>query len=146
LSHLANSRQEQQSRGRRALGLFAAVWLNLALQPCAMAFAAEDHNDCLHCPPVQSLEHDGVHGDMGHDIPCADGLSDCALVDALSHDGRSGKIKLNDTPVDTLLAIAPHELAVPFRQPANTTLHPRYTSVHAGAAPPLHVLHCVYLK
>ena len=111
-----------------------------------MAFAAEDDNDCAHCPPAQMLEHGGMHGDMGHDMPCADGLADCAIVDDLNYDGRSGKIKLNDSPVDTLLAIAPYELAVPFRQPASATLHPRYTSVHAGAAPPLHVLHCVYLK
>jgi len=145
LSHLADSRQQQQSRGRRALGLFVAVWLNLALQPCAMALAAEDHNDCLHCPPAQSVEHNGVHGDMGHDMPCADDLSDCAIVDALNHDGRSGKIKLDDAPADMLLAIAPHELSLPFGQVVSERAPPRYASVHA-ATPPLNVLYCVYLK
>jgi len=126
--------------------LFVAVWLNLALQPCAMALEADNDHDCPHCPPAQVHEHGGMHGNMDHEMPCADGLSDCAIVEDLNHDGRSGQFKLKDAPVDMLLAIAPQELALPFQQPANAKLHPRHTSVHAGAPPPLHVLNCVYLK
>ena len=146
LSHLARIRQQQQSWGRRALGLFAAVWLNLALQPCAMAFEVGDDHDCPHCPPAQTLEHGGVHGGMDHELPCADGLSDCAVADDLNLDGRSGPSKLKDAPSDAAVAIAPHELELLFRQPAGATRRSCHASMHAGAPPPLYILHCVYLK
>jgi len=146
LSYLANIRQKQHSRGLRALGLFVAVWLNLALQPCAMAFEADDDHDCPHCPPAQTQEHGGMHGNMDNKMPCADGLSDCAIVEDLNVDGRGGQFKLKDAPVDTFLAIAPQELAQPFHQLTSATLHRRHTSVHAGASPPFYVLNCVYLK
>ena len=145
MSQLFSIRQCQQSRGRRALGLFVAVWLNLALQPCAMALEADDDHDCPHCPPAQVHEHGDMHGNMDNKMPCADGLSDCAIVEDLNHDGRSGQFQLKDAPVDIPVAIAPHELAEPFRQVATERPPPRYASVHAGAPPPLHVLYCVYL-
>ena len=40
MSHLFGS-SRRSSRGRSALGLFVAVWLNLALAPCAMALQAD---------------------------------------------------------------------------------------------------------
>jgi len=146
LSYLASSRQQAQSQGFRALGLFAAVWLSLALQPCAMAFAADDDHDCPHCPPAQTQEHGGMHGNMDNKMPCVDGLSDCAIAEDLNVDGRGGQFKLKDAPVNILLAIAPQELALPFQRPANATRLPRHTPVHAGAPPPFYVLNCVYLK
>ena len=145
MSYLVSIRQQQQSWGHRALGLFVAVWLNLVLQPCAMALQSDDY-DCSHCPPAQMAEHTGMHGSMGHNAPCADGMSDCVTADDLNHDGRSGQFKLKDAPADTPIAIAPHELAVPFRQPADAALHPCFALLHAGAAPPLYILNCVYLK
>lgn len=146
MSHLASIRQKQQTWSRRALGLFAAVWLNLALQPCAMAYELADDPDCPNCPPTQMQSHDDMHGSIDHEMPCADGMADCAIVEDLNVDARGDQLKLKDAPADTPLAIAPHELALPFQQPVDATLRPRYASVHAGAPPPLHVLHCVYLK
>jgi len=146
LSYLARIRQQQHSWGRSALGLFVAVWLNLAVQPCAMAFEVVDDDDCLHCPPAQVSEHDGMHGNMDQPTPCADAVSDCAIVEDLNYDGRSGQIKLKDTPADIPVAIAPYEFGLQYQNRADTTLQPLYASVHAGAPPPLHVLHCVYLK
>jgi len=145
LSHLANIRQQQQSRGHRALGLFVLVWLNLALQPCAMALQTDDY-DCAHCPPAQATGHAGMHGNLDHNMPCADNMSDCATTDDWNHDGRSGQFKLKDVPADTLIAIAPHQLTMPFMQPADAILRPRYALRHAGASPPLYLLNCVYLK
>lgn len=146
MSHFVRIRQQQQTWSRRALGLFAAVWLNLALQPCAMAFEVVEDHDCQHCPPEQMQEHGGMHGGMDDSMPCADNMADCAIVAALNHDGRDGKIKLKDMPADTPVAIAPHDLTLPVQRPVNATIHLRYASVHAGAPPPLHVLYCVYLK
>lgn len=145
LSHLANIRTHQQSWGRRALGLFVAVWLNLAMQPCAMAYEADDH-DCPHCPPAETHEHGDMHGSMDQKMPCADGASDCSIDEDWNHDSRGGKSKLNDAPTDSLVAIAPHEFAALHRHAGDAPLRPRHTLLQAGAPPPLYVLNCAYLK
>jgi hypothetical protein len=143
---LASIRQQHKTWGRRALGLFAAVWLNLALQPCAMAFEVHEDSDCPNCPPMQMQEHAGMHGDMDHEIPCADSLDDCFVDEDLNHDGRGGQIKLKDLSNDIPLVIADFESLIQFQHPDDTVSPPRYASLHSGAPPPLHVLYCVYLK
>ena len=45
----AHYTQPQSRRARtRVFGLFVAVWVSLALQPCAVAAVSE--SDCPHCP------------------------------------------------------------------------------------------------
>lgn len=135
-----------RSRGLRAFGLFVAVWLNLALAPCAMAYEALQDHDCPHCPPAQS--HDGHHD--GHDmqgataqLSCADSLADCMIEDEASHDGRQGwPGHFDDSEVvgislsDDLRATVPHGSAFTV---------PRYASIHPGAPPPIYLLNCVFL-
>jgi len=145
LSHLANIRQARQTWSRRALGLFAAVWLNLAVQPCAMAYESDDH-DCPHCPPAQTHEHGDMHGGMDQKMPCADGAADCTIEEDWSHDARGAKSKLKDVPAEIPVAIAPQELNVQLYRPAGTAGPPGCSLAQAGASPPLHVLYCVYLK
>lgn len=145
MSHLASIRRQQQSWGRRALGLFVAVWLNLALQPCAMAYQVDDDHDCLKCPPMQMQEHAGMHGDMDDEMPCADSLDDCFVDEDLNHDGRNGQIKLKDLSSDIPLVIADYESLLHFQHPSDTASAPRYAALHSGAPPPLHILYCVYL-
>lgn len=143
MSHFVNSRQ-RQSWGRRALGLFAAVWLNLALQPCAMAYEVDDH-DCPHCPPAGTHDHGGQHDGMGQEMPCADGAADCAIDPDWSHDARGAKSKLKDAPTDSPVAVIPLELAATPVHDCGAQPRSRYSSLRAGAPPPLHVLYCVYL-
>ena len=50
LNTQSKSRQARIPWARRVLGAFVVVCLNMALQPCAMAFGG-DH-DCVHCPPA----------------------------------------------------------------------------------------------
>ena len=82
MSHPAGSRK-RQTRGGKVLGLFVAVWLNLALAPCAMAIeAGEDHpgdHPCPHCPPADTHGHHDMHAGMQAQAPCADDLSDWDL-------------------------------------------------------------------
>jgi hypothetical protein len=146
LSLLANIRHQQKTWARRALGLFVAVWLNLALQPCAMALESMQDKDCAHCPPAQMQEHGGMHASMVDEMPCADAATDCSFSEDLNHDGRSGQLKLKDAQIDTPVAIAPREFTLFNGSPASFQLRPRYASVHAAASPPLNVLYCVYLK
>ncbi len=146
MSLVAKIRQRQQTWARRALGLFVAVWLNLALQPCAMALESMQDSDCPNCPPAQAHEHDGMHASMGHEMLCASAAADCSFSEDLNYDGRSDQPKLKDAHIDSPIAISSTEPALPYGNPVDFRPRPRYASVHAGAPPPLNVLHCVYLK
>lgn len=70
----ANSKRTRAQS--RWLGVFVAVWLNLAVQPCAMALGLD--RDCPHCPPVQheDMAHHGHHAEEV-DAGCDSLLSDC---------------------------------------------------------------------
>lgn len=145
MSQLAKFRQRQQSWGRRALGMFVAVWLNLALQPCAMAFdSAEDH-DCPHCPPEQVHEHGSMQASEDNQAPCVDGASDCLIAEELNHDSRTGTVKFKDSPTGDIVFLATADLTARFAIPTRLSSPPRYATLHTGAPPPLHVLYCVYL-
>ena len=144
LINKVNSTAYRRSLGQRALGLFAAVWLNLALAPCAMAVEA-DH-DCPHCPPAHEHEMAGHHGHGAGQVkaPCASLDSACGELDDVSLDGRSGQLKL-DNPVD-LPAAAPL-MVDDWGGVAEMVIHPSTGPPDwPGGAPPLHVLNCVYLK
>ena len=142
MSHLASIRQQQQTWGRSALALFAAVWLNLALQPCAMAYESDGQAPMQ----MQMQGHGGMHHDMDEQVPCADSLSDCSIVDDLNYDGRNGQLKLKDLSNDLPLAIADCDSALRLKRPVDAPLPARYGLLHSGAPPPLYILHCAYLK
>jgi len=145
LSYLASIRQQRRSWGRSALGLFAAVWLNLALQPCAMAYEVEKDHNCPHCPPSEMQGQHGMHEGMDAEMPCADGLSDCSLDPDFNHDGRGGQTQLKDVKGDSPVFVGPMDLVAPFDKVLRERPPPRFKTAHSGAPPPLHVLYCVYL-
>lgn len=147
MSKAARQRQFGQPRSLRALGLFVAVWLNLALQPCAMALAEQDEPDCPHCPPsqMQAHEHGAAHGAMERDVPCADGAGDCAVVDSINHDGRSGQPNLKAPGADLPIAVTTDVPAIMPLRPSRSTSSPEPLYHVTGSPPPLHVLYCVYL-
>jgi hypothetical protein len=143
LGHLADSRK-QQSRGRRALGLFAAVWLNLALAPCAMAVEADDDHDCPHCPPAAMQGHHEMHGGMQAKAPCADDLSDCGLDDEFSHDARGGNIQLKEVNEIPALAVS-NDSALSELAPVQPRAPPSFETGPPPAGPPVYLLNCVFL-
>ena len=145
MSHPASISSKRRTQGRGALGLFVAVWLNLALAPCAMANAAEDDHDCPHCPTAEMQAHHDMHAGMDAQMPCADGLSDCSLDGDFSHDARGGQSKFKAGESHTPVAIVATEIAALVRPPARERSPPRITTAHLGASTPLHVLYCVYL-
>ena len=140
----ANSAARRRRPGLRVCGLFAAVWLNLALQPCAMAMEAD--LDCPHCPP-QHEQH--MAGHAGHAVeaqkaPCDSLDTDCCDLDDVSVDGRAGQAKLKEmgeAPVAITVVVASPAVRVP-KSACPATGPPRW----AADSPPIHVLNCVYLK
>ena len=146
---MAAIRHKRTHWARHAFGGFVVVWLNLVLQPCAMALDGSSPRDCPNCPPEHGGEY-AVHaeaiGDMSMaEMSCASD-TDCGFTDDVNYDGRNFKLKLKDLPSDLPLAISPVFLQVPALQ---TTVSPdwhRLRSPPPGNSTPLNILHCVYLK
>ena len=92
------------------------------------------------------MSHHGESYDSASpEAPCATSGSDCTLVDDYTH-GRGGYAKLEDPPNNASVAVVDTNLV-----PSNVSLRTsqnvdRYTFAASGAAPPLNVLYCVYLK
>ena len=143
MSHRVTVSDRHASRGRKALGLFAAVWLNLALAPCAMAYEAPGEHDCPDCPPVEMQGHHGMHEGMAVEMPCADDLNDCMIDEDVNHDVRGGKLELKDSTPVILYASADADCG--DAAPQRRIPVPRYSMVHPGAPPPLHLLNCAFL-
>lgn len=140
-------------RARRALGIVAVVWLNIVLQPCAMALGAAEQHDCPGCPPSptgQHMDHGSqVHDMSGHESspahsPCITNAYDCSLNSAFDHDARSVKPKLKDSPNELPLAIHPDVTIAPKKVPAEYIGRHRSQSPPPGSSRPLNILYCTY--
>jgi hypothetical protein len=125
------------------LAVVVSLWVNLAVQPCAMAMGAD--SDCPHCPPAVedtiAMAH-GHHG-SGADADCATSGSDCGAIDEFGIDSRSSQSKLKDNAEDVVpVSVLPGgRLLVPATIPMAATGPPDI----AVAPLPLHLLNCVFL-
>jgi hypothetical protein len=141
--------QKQRSGARaRLFGLFAAVWVGLALQPCAIAAVSE--NDCPHCPPQAeqaAMPHESHHDHAAEDIPddppnCDSLGADCCDVDEATVNVRVDPTKVDDQPTGLPASVpTSHPDPGPCEGPGNGAEPPEPP---AGSVP-LHVLKCVYL-
>ena len=113
----------------RSLASILLLSIGLALQPCAMATDVVGEPPCPHCPPV----------DTHHGMPCDSGLEPtCDTADQLNHDGRFG-LK------DLLPALLPVPMTTGSVLSSDRISRPPASTHHPGA-PPLNILHCVYLN
>ena len=142
------NQQHTRSGKTRVLGLMVAVWVSLALQPCAVAAVSDEK--CPHCPmeveavpaaiedhcnpAATTKEHDSKSYPSAH--------SECCDLD-------EGIVNVRvDTPGDddditalpTCVPASQFRLG-PCEEPGNATGPPDPT----GGSVPLHVLKCVYL-
>jgi hypothetical protein len=115
--------------GRQALAAMVLLGVGFAIQPCVMAEVAEPDPQCPHCPPAETV----------HDQHC-EGTAEpaCQALDQLNTDGRSS---LTDLLPALLPAPALAQITLPDQRFARPT-----PVCHQPGAPPLHVLHCVYLN
>ena len=132
----------------RLLGLFAAVWVSLVLQPCAVAAVSE--SDCPHCPPEVEAQAAAIES---HCNPAAkatpDEMPNCDSVQAECCDLDEGivNVRADTNHGDDDSTVLP--TSVPASQPS---LGPCGDSGNAAGPPepsggsvPLYVLKCVYL-
>lgn len=154
MNSLATLRQRQTPWARRVVGIFVVVWLNLALQPCAMAMGGGDDHDCPHCPTSHTRQHDGHemssdemkgHEMTGHDMPCAMGAADCSVLDTAYIDSRTGQFKLKDGPSDLPATLIPSAPWLANTSAERVTLVAPFATDSPGTSPPLNILYCVYL-
>ena len=139
----ANPRSTRTLTQSRWLGVLVAVWLNLAVQPCAMALGLDD--GCPHCPPVDHAAMDAHHGHHAEEVDagCDSLLSDCGETDDFNIDGRFSFSKAKDT-TDDVQAVAVAPVAAQLSRIGFTTTAadpPR----PVGSSPPLYLLNCVFL-
>ena len=132
----------------RLFGLFAAVWVGLALQPCAVAAVSE--HDCPHCPP-QAEEAARPH--QSHCNPDAkvtpDEPPNCDALQAnccdLEQSAANVRFDTTDGDDETVALPASEPAAYPDpglgADPGSEARPPE----PAGGSVPLHVLKCVYL-
>ena len=133
---------------RRVIGLFAAAWVSLALQPCAMAAPTE--HDCPHCPEETGVNEGAAHHHHGADqaaaadagASCAAAQADCCELDEGIVNLRTATIDLDDEP-SALLAEGPlpGSFVRADREPGKATGPPP-----PAESVPIHVRNCVYLK
>lgn len=132
----------------RLFGLFAAVWVGLALQPCAVAEVSE--SDCPHCPT--EIEHvatldahcDPIVKVTPEELPNCDSVqAECCDLDRGVVNARADATDADDEPIG-LVTSFPSSLhnSAPCEDPGGNIAPPE----PSGASVPLHILKCAYLK
>ena len=143
MRQIVTTRRKQATVTSRLLGIAVIFWLNLAVQPCAMAFS-NDH-DCPRCPPAQEdsmAAHHGHTGDQAN-AGCDSLEADCGDVSDFSVDGRQSQNKLKDK-ADLVLAV-PVSLPEVSLDPIGFSTTAADPPRPAGSSRRLHILHCVFL-
>ena len=141
-------RQYARIASSKVLGLFAAVWVSLALQPCAVAAVAEQ--SCPHCPPEIEAAPDVIREHCGTRLPePAVALENCvtAQSDCLDIEDGLVNVRVEMPDFDDDMPVLP--TSVPDSRihrhtrehPANATGPPE----RPGRPVPLYILNCVYL-
>jgi hypothetical protein len=150
MNPLANIRQRQIPWTHRVLGLFVVLWLNIALQACAMALTDEHQHNCPQCPTAQPQEipPQGSHESYDKALEgasCNADASQCAYSDDYNYDGRTVQVKAKDAPSDVPVAIAPAIVALSLADTVSVSPGPHDPSRQPGVPPSLNILYCVYL-
>ncbi len=129
LNLLAGARDHQNCWSRSLIVALAVVWLDIALQPCAMALnASSPADDCTHCSDAMAQLCGESH------------TENCTGLDFVGPDARSAQIKSAQFPTLTPIHCAQNSAAN-----ANGTSAPPQLS--QGYQPPaINILNCVYLK
>lgn len=146
-SLMAGIRRLQARLTRPSLAVVVLAWLNVALQPCALAFGQSHSSHCTHCPPGHVHDHAAPTTDamVSEAMSCAARLADCANLGDIDHRTRDGESKPSDPPKLTWAVIWPTEpSSLPHASPERMRVSD--PPCYSGAYPPLNVLFCVYLN
>ena len=142
------NKQRSTTARNRVFGLLAAVWVSLALQPCAIA-AVSDH-ECPHCPveieaaPAAIRDHcnpaatdKGDDGTSNHSAQ-----SDCCDLDEGIVNVRVDTSGDDDDTTVLPTGVPASQFRLGSCEESGSATGP---SDSTGGSVPLHVLKCVYL-
>lgn len=150
LDFLTTIRQKPNRWTRRAFGLLVVVWLNIALQPCVMAFGDVNNHGCPGCPPPSAEDissysaHDAGNSNLDATM-CASSTADCELVDDFNFSGRATSVSTKDAPIDIPVGIAPPVDTISLVNDLSARPDVSNTFYLPGDSLPLRVLYCSYL-
>lgn len=152
---VADNGQTYRTRTRGVLGMLVIAWLNIAVQPCAMALGSIEDHDCPRCPPSHADEqpehlmhdqHMAAEDSASSAMPCATPATDCSFLDELNCDGRAVKLEIKDAPSDVSVAVLPAYVSELAIRPAKVRGWHGTRSPPILSSVPLNVYYCVYLK
>lgn len=125
------------------LAIVLALWINLAVQPCAMAMGTD--GDCPHCPPAAEHDMTMAHGHHDTDVAadCATLGVECGEIDDFGLDSRGSTLKSKDKL--EFVALLPPPLRDSSLLPTAATAMLAAPPESGLAARPLHLLNCVFL-
>ena len=132
---------------RKALGLMLAVWVSLAVQPCAVA--EESDHECPDCPSTVEAAAEPEQSHCGSKVPTGEAVISCASAQADCCDVEAGivNIRVESPDLDEDNSVLPtgvpasHPCLGPREESGNATGPPRPSS----GSVPLYILKCVYL-
>ena len=140
------AKQRKSTRARSVLWLFAVVWLNMALPPCAMALAEVEKHNCPHCPEAMAHDQHGSDApehDTNEPMPCSAAASQCDSSGDFAF-VKISKPKFDDTQDNAPILVVPAVLESTVRAATAVAELDVYLYLR-GSPPPLNVLYCVYL-
>jgi hypothetical protein len=143
-----NDNPRNVSGARNVFGLLLALWVSLAIQPCAMAAVSE--HDCPHCPAeIEAADDSGHHhdhgaaqGGAGMSAECDSATADCCDLEDRIVGVRVALPDFDDGDSVMLMSVAPPGvLDVPRAPPELAVPLPQVS----GRFVPLNIVNCVYL-
>ena len=145
-------RSKTSKQGRTVFALFAAVWLALILQPCAMAApgtietpghgVAHTDSGRAHSVAGQDSGNEDCPHDSLSEAGCCDANGICDEFEALK---RSAAVKIKDLSSEPFAYISPLPSAPDLASDLQR-LHYFAYEEQLPAGPSLNIRYCVYLK
>ena len=144
---ISTDKNRKISRTRKALGLVLAVWVSLAVQPCAVAAVSTE--ECPHCPVTAESTSEPERSHRGSIVTTVEETVSCVSAQAECCDVEEGIVNFRiessdlDEGNNVLPTSAPasHPRLGPCEESGNAAGPPE----PSGGSVPLHVLKCVYL-
>ena len=144
---ISTDKNRKVSRTRKALGLMLAVWVSLAVQPCAMAAASTE--ECPHCPVLVETTPEPERNHCGSIVTSSEETVSCASAQAECCDVEEGivSLRIESSDLDEGNNVLPTSVPVPhlYHGPCEESGNATGPPEASGGSVPLHVLKCVYL-
>jgi len=135
------------SRTRKALGLMLAVWVSLAVQPCAVAAVSAE--ECPHGPVPAETTPEPERNHCGSLVTGSEEVASCASAESECCDLEEGivnvRVELPDFGDDITVLPASVPASHPCLGPCEESGNAAGPPEPSGGSVPLHVLKCLYL-